>query len=229
MPPMTPEFCRRAAYDAFVAQLPELASIDGLTRAAIAISMHELSHVYLEDVEEQLNQIVRSVRLRVRQPGESAWLAHLHDELFEVRQFRGNTSDYYHPFNSYLPKVLETGQGLPIALTLIYKAVAAGIGLDVEGINAPGHFVARVRTTSGDMFVDPFFAGTLLTEEELGQRVRLAVGVELPADQLSFQPASHRQWLSRILNNLQAVFAHQDRPLDLAAMQELQAALLHAG
>ena len=31
-----------------------------------------------------------------------------------------------------------------------------------------------------------------------------------------------RQWLSRMLNNLQAVFAHAGRERDLYAMQELQ-------
>ena len=39
-------------------------------------------------------------------------------------------------------------------------------------------------------------------------------------------PATHRQWLSRMLNNLQAVFAHTGRERDLYAMQELQSLLV---
>jgi hypothetical protein len=41
-----------------------------------------------------------------------------------------------------------------------------------------------------------------------------------------FIPATHRQWLSRMLNNLQAVFAHTGRERDLYAMQELQGLLV---
>ncbi len=39
-------------------------------------------------------------------------------------------------------------------------------------------------------------------------------------------PATHEQWLSRILYNLQAVFARSGRERDLYAMQELQDLLI---
>jgi regulator of sirC expression with transglutaminase-like and TPR domain len=158
-------------------------------------------------------------------------LAHLHDVLFDVIGFIGNVEDYYNPANSYLPEVLRTRRGLPITLVLLYKCVAESVGLKVHGVNSPGHFLAAVEcrepgsTTAPAkwMYVDPFYGGELLDREDVCRRVAETTGVVAADSSPWLKPATHRQWLSRMLNNLQAVFAHTGRERDLYAMQELQA------
>jgi regulator of sirC expression with transglutaminase-like and TPR domain len=127
--------------------------------------------------------------------------------------------------------VLTTHHGLPITLVLIYKCVAEEVGLSVRGINSPGHFLAAVESAepgrskvSGDrwLYVDPFYGGGLLTEEDVYRRIAESTGRDDPPSPAWLAPASHRQWLARMLNNLQAVFAHTGRERDLYAMQELQ-------
>ena len=72
------------------------------------------------------------------------------------------------------------------------------------------------------MYVDPFYGGELLDRDDVCRRIAETTGV-VPADSEQWlAPATHRQWLSRMLNNLQAVFAHTGRERDLYAMQELQ-------
>jgi regulator of sirC expression with transglutaminase-like and TPR domain len=164
-------------------------------------------------------------------------LAHLHDVLFEVIGFVGNVEDYYNPANSYLPEVLRTHRGLPITLALIYKCVAEGVGLVVQGINSPGHFLAAVQTpgrveTGGSttkwMYVDPFYGGGMLDQADVWRRISEATGSDARPSPQWLAPATHRQWLGRMLNNLQAVFAHTGRERDLYAMQELQDLLITA-
>jgi len=108
-------------------------------------------------------------------------LAHLHATLFDEEGYRGNTEDYYHPYNSYLPAVMETRHGLPITLTLLYKAVAERLGLRVEGINAPGHFMGAVRRDARDegagvLLVDAFDGGRMLSRDEALERVEAITG-----------------------------------------------------
>ena len=79
---------------------------------------------------------------RVRGNQQQALLAHLHQFLFEEQGFAGNSNDYYNPFNSYLPALLQTKLGLPISLSLIYKLVAERLGLSGE---AKKRFVERHR------------------------------------------------------------------------------------
>jgi len=125
--------------------------------------------------------------------------------------------------------VLRTRRGLPITLTLVYRRVAAGLGLVVHGLNAPGHFLAEVETEqfgeTQSMYVDPFFGGGLLTQSEVFARITQATGQAIDPSSEHLQRATPEQWLARMLHNLQAVFAASGRERDVYAMQELHALL----
>jgi regulator of sirC expression with transglutaminase-like and TPR domain len=229
-----PAYCRANAYAAFANELPRIDTAVGLFRTAFAIARHEQPDASVDDAEQFVAELAETVRNRVHTANTDAKLAHLHDLLFDVVGFTGNVDDYYNPANSYLPDVLRTRRGLPITLTLIYKCVAERVGLTVRGINSPGHFLAAVRAATPSepegprawMYVDPFYSGELLDSADVCRRIAETTGLvaDNPAQWLA--PATHRQWVSRILNNLQAVFAHTGRERDLFAMQELQVLLL---
>jgi regulator of sirC expression with transglutaminase-like and TPR domain len=229
-----PAYCRPRAHAAFAEQLPHIDTTAGLFRAAFAISQHERPTADIARAEAVIDSLSETVRRRVHTTSTQARLAHLHDVLFDVIGFRGNVDEYYDPANSYLPDVLRTRRGLPISLVLIYKAVAEGVGLKVHGINAPGHFLAAVETNDGYpageaslhwAFVDPFYGGTLLDEQDILRRISETTGSDTPPTPQWRSPATGRQWLTRMLSNLQAAFASAGRERDLLAMQELQSLL----
>ena len=220
-----PTLCRPSAYFLFKRQLPILESTAGLVRASVAIAMHAREDFDPDLVERRLADLAERVLRRVKSRHPEALLAHLHDVLFEEEGFHGNADDYYNPLNSYLPAVLELRVGIPITLALIYKAVAEQLNVRVEGVNAPGHFVLRVMAHDGWMIVDPFYGGGVLTEEETFVRMEQVTGRPVPRAGNYLSPASHSQWLSRMLVNLQHIFATRDRRYDLAAMSELQSLL----
>lgn len=226
-----PAYCHFAAYSAFQREVPHVDTTAGLFRAAFAIARHEQPDADVALGEAIIANLSDTVRRRVQSNTFDAKLAHLHDVLFDVVGFSGNVEDYYNPANSYLPDVLQTHRGLPITLVLIYKCIAEQLGLTVQGINSPGHFLAAVEgdassagSTKGRrrMFVDPFFGGELLHESDVYRRITETSGRAATASPTWLAAASHRQWLNRMLNNLQAIFAHTGRERDLFAMQELQ-------
>lgn len=223
-----PAFCRANAYRAFSRELAAIDTPSGLFRAAWAIALHEHPDADVAEGEAMVENLVSTVKSRVRSTAVDAKLAHLHDVLFDLLEFRGNVEDYYSPSNSYLCDVLRTRRGLPITLTLIYRRVAQGIGLTVHGVNAPGHFLAEVEAEHGkgqSIYVDPFFGGGLLHEDEVFQRILQATGKEVSPTAEHLARAAPRQWLGRMLNNLQAVFASTGRDRDVYAMQEMQGLL----
>jgi regulator of sirC expression with transglutaminase-like and TPR domain len=217
--------CRPEAYQFFLEQLPNLHSTEGLVRAAIAISMHAIDDVDPQRIEQRLR--VLSVRVRERSPSLTppAILANLHAVLFDEEGFAGNLERYYNALNSYLPAVLNSRLGLPNMLSLIYKAVGEWAGLEVEGINAPGHFLVRVRCNNRWMIVDPFFGGQKLTRDEAYDRLDRVHGRPIPRSEEFLATATHEQWVARILGNLRQLFATEGRRDDLAAMTELSHAL----
>ena len=220
-----PNFCRPLAYEHFGRQLDSLDTTASLVQAAVALSMHELDGIDPDQIAGRLDKLSARIGGRVHSGNQQALLAHLHDVLFVEEGFAGNTEQYYSAENSYLPVVLQTKRGLPIVLALIYKAVAEGVGLDVQGINSPGHFLVRVKSGEEWMFIDPFFHGQSLSRDEAFARLEQMGGREVPRDEQILSPATHQQWLSRMLANLQAQFANEGRQDDLAAMTELQEAL----
>lgn len=113
--------------------------------------------------------------------------------------FRGNTEDYYSERNCLLPCVIETRMGIPITLTLLYMMVAARAGMCVEGINLPGHFIAR----HGDLFFDPFHRGRILTKADC---VAIMAKQNLNLQKAHLADATARQILVRVLANLLYVF-----------------------
>jgi regulator of sirC expression with transglutaminase-like and TPR domain len=216
-----PTECRPEAFAFFAEQLPELETTNGLLRASVAIAMHGMPDVVPLEVERKVSRLTDRVRQRVTGNSRQAMLAHLHDELFEYREFRGNVNDYYNPRNSFVPAVLDSGLGIPISLSLIYKVVATRLGLRVEGVNAPGHFMVLVATTSRPMLIDPFFRGQMLSRDEAFARMDDAVGRRLPRSERNLRPATHKQWIGRMLQNLVGVYAAQGQPDEVAAMSEL--------
>lgn len=176
------------------------------------------------DVERYLGEIERmALRLRACMPrssGAEERIVALNQFLFEELGYRGNADDYYDPRNSYLNEVMDRKTGIPITLSILYMEVGCRIGLPLEGISFPGHFLVRVRVGAGVLVLDPFSGGAPQSEDELRQRLQrvipegVASGVpvaELPLDQF-LEPASKRQILSRVLRNLKGIHRETDRP-----------------
>lgn len=228
-----PAYCRTEAYEAFLRELHHIQSATGLCRAAAAIALHEETTAdgrLVDEVIASCEGLAKTVASRVKSDSELAKLSHLHDVLFDVVGFAGETEDYYNPSNSYLSHVLKTQRGLPISLVLLYRTVGSSLGLRIEGVNAPGHFLAGVacRDATGDsiLYVDPFYSGKLLTKQEALDRIaeateRPVLGPKVDA----LVVATPTDWLRRILLNLQAAFANRNQERDFLAMQELEALL----
>jgi regulator of sirC expression with transglutaminase-like and TPR domain len=219
-------YCRPGAYRAFARGLPAIETPEGLFHAAWAIAQHELPNADVAEGEAVVSNLAMAVKRRVRSGSPEAVLAHLHDVLFDVAGFRGNREDYYNPANSYLPEVLRTRRGLPITLALVYRRVAAEAGLTVHGVNAPGHFLAEVELEEAggrrSIFVDPFYGGGMLHDAEVLTRISEATGRQIAPTADLVARATPRQWLARMLHNLQAALAAAGRERDVFAMQELE-------
>lgn len=114
--------------------------------------------------------------------------------LFGELQFRGNDEDYYNPHNSCLNYVLEQRRGIPITLSILYMELGRRLGVKVEGIPAPGHFLVKVEEDGDDYYIDVFNGGRLREnlEEEVDARYLVA--------------ATKRMIFIRMLNNLRMIY-----------------------
>lgn len=124
--------------------------------------------------------------------------------LFHEAGFRGNTEHFEDPLNSFLPSVLERRSGLPISLSIVYLLVAQRIGLELEPVAIPGHFLVGCFTEGAPFFIDAFERGAFRTSGELLLFLR-SRGFEPAAADLA--PSSVREVLCRCCRNLVAHYA----------------------
>lgn len=133
--------------------------------------------------------------------------------LFEELGYCGNHDEYYDPRNSYLNEVFERRLGNPLSLAMVQMEVARRLGVPLDGVSFPGHFLVRLPVEDGVLVMDPFNRGRPLGVDELRQRARPHLGGDEPDDDALGQilnPASHRAILMRILRNLHGVYAERD-------------------
>ncbi|MBI1345708.1 tetratricopeptide repeat protein [bacterium] len=112
--------------------------------------------------------------------------------------------------SSYIHRVIETGVGIPISLSVVYVAVAQRAGIDLAGVASPMHFLARFDGSRETYFVDPFNQGRILKYDRCLDW--LAEMTELPIDDIEpmLEPARPRDIIIRMLNNLKSVHVQQD-------------------
>ncbi|MEC8425149.1 MAG: transglutaminase-like domain-containing protein [Myxococcota bacterium] len=103
-------------------------------------------------------------------------VARLSHALFEVRRFAGDTDEYDAPRNSFLDRVLERRRGLPILLCVVFMEVGRRVGVDVDGISFPGHFVVAPRGADPRFYVDPFNGGRVLRDADLRDHLAQTAG-----------------------------------------------------
>ena len=88
--------------------------------------------------------------------------------LFDTTGLKGvHQEEYYNPLNSSLIHVIEQKRGLPISLACVYILVGNRLGLNVEGINLPGHFLAKCESGGRSHIIDCYNGGRFLNEEDL--------------------------------------------------------------
>jgi regulator of sirC expression with transglutaminase-like and TPR domain len=139
--------------------------------------------------------------------------------LGEERGFKGNVEDYYNPENSLLHRVLETGLGIPLSLSILYLSVAARLGLPLSGIPLPGHFL--VASKKLDRWYDPFEGGKRLEKGGLQEILQRAFGSKTRVTRSMLQPLGKRLMLARLVRNLKQAYASRRDLSSLLSCAEL--------
>ena len=130
--------------------------------------------------------------------------------------------------SSYVNRVIETGLGIPISLSLVYVAVAQAAGLELVGVAAPMHFLTRYDALEGPLFLDAFHQGQVIEYDECLNWLKSLSGLEADQVESLLEPASPREIVIRMLNNLKAVTVRQEEWTQ-AWMVQRRLSALHPG
>jgi regulator of sirC expression with transglutaminase-like and TPR domain len=203
----TPQTPARARFAALVAR-PEIP----LDEAALAIAAEEYPGLDAGAELARLDALAGRVAARLGdvRPPLQVMLA-LKAVLSDEERFRGNEKDYYDPRNSFLNEVLDRHLGIPITLSVLTIEVARRVGLRLQGVAFPGHFLVKCPPQPGlpgEVFIDPFNGLELLGAEECTARFR-AVLHGRKFDPSYLDAVDARQILARMLHNLKRIYVEK--------------------
>lgn len=207
-----------------------------------------LSRYHFPNIDKQeLSNRIDKIKL-------DAWLE-LHNELtalekvrilnhifYEVNGFKGNTSDYHAPANSYIHTVLDQKQGNPISLAIIYTIVAQRLGIPIFGVNLPQHFILAFmiddsldNTTVSErnillkegklgkimFYINPFNKGLVFTRQNIDEFVRQ---LKIESQPEFYLPCGNVEILKRVIRNLFGSYSKlgdKQKVLDLVDLMEI--------
>lgn len=185
-----------------------------LLRATLVLARDEYPDLDIAAYEAVCSQYEQALRPRIEaQDGTQPRLSTINHYLFDELGFTGNQQDYYDPRNSYLNDVLDRKLGIPISLGVIQMELARRMGVPLEGVSFPGHFLVRLPVDGGLLVLDPYHKGRSVDAHELKLRARPHLGGNDIDDQQLLQilaPASHRAILMRMLRNLKGLYSERE-------------------
>ncbi|MFN5855239.1 MAG: SirB1 family protein [Pseudanabaenaceae cyanobacterium] len=134
----------------------------------------------------------------------------LNQFLFTECGFRGNEADYYNPANSFLTYVLDQRLGIPITLSVLYMIIAERLGLPMEGVSFPGHFLVRPHDSDLEFFIDAYH-GEIIFVEDCTEKLRQLYGGHVPFDPSYLAVVGVRKILERMLTNLKLIYLRAEQ------------------
>ena len=185
-----------------------------LIRAALVIAKLDNPDLDVDASCRELDRLAADIAKQMPADADApAKLTILNRVLFDELGFHGSRGDYYNRSNSYVNEVLDDREGIPITLAVVYMELARRLGLTVEGVGFPGHFLVRHEPAGGEaQWLDVFDRGAIRTREDLAEE-RQSVGEELTDEDLAvFGP---RAILSRMINNLLGIAVREGKQADV--------------
>ena len=116
-----------------------------LEEMALLYAAGEYPGLVIEEYLGKLDRLAQECREAISANGLEGprAAARLCRYLFEVAGYLGNREAYGDPRNSYLNEVLDRKLGIPITLSVLAIAVGRRLGIPLEGVGMPGHFLIR--------------------------------------------------------------------------------------
>jgi regulator of sirC expression with transglutaminase-like and TPR domain len=179
-----------------------------LAEVALLLARDEYPQLDVDGYLSELTGMAHEARNYLGQTLESQ-VAGLCRYLFHEMGFHGNQAHYYDPLNSYLNEVIDRRAGIPITLSLITMVVGNQVGMHIDGIGLPGHFVVLAREGDERILFDPYHGGRLLDPADCEHLVQQSAGLDLAVDSDLLQAALPGQIILRMIMNLKGCYLRE--------------------
>jgi regulator of sirC expression with transglutaminase-like and TPR domain len=197
-----------------IAGLPE-EELD-LLEASLVVALEEYPALTVERYVARVEEWSGAVRQRIDGSRDvERLIEEINRLLFDDEGFRGDAADWYDPRVSFLNEVLDRHAGLPLALSIVWLEIARRLGVESAGVSMPGRFLVKVSGPWGELLIDPFDQGRVLSTVECQRILDQLFGGAVTLREQHLRAAPRREILGHLLSHLKSVYKAQG---DLAGM-----------
>ncbi|WP_441000843.1 SirB1 family protein [Fodinibius sp. SL11] len=196
-----------------------LSNMEQLENAVFILSRFDNPTLREREYKKKLDRFAEMIADDVRYSlSETQKMHKVLDFVFEDLEFSGSTSDYYNPHNSYLNRVIDRREGLPISLALIVLFIGRRLDLPFYGINMPIHFMMKYKTANEEILIDPFDHGKVVSYDQCYYFLKQN-GVEPKSEH--FKNSSAEDILARCIRNLINSYEKRDKLDSVESLKKL--------
>jgi regulator of sirC expression with transglutaminase-like and TPR domain len=189
----------------FLAEVSQAEQEINLARAAIMVAREEYPQLSEERYLGRLDFLAEETRDR------------LDDETAPLLVLQEVLSSLYHRHG-----FLDRGLGIPLTLGIVVLEVGWRLGLPLEGVNFPGHFLVRFKGDAIDLLIDPYDGGAVRFEDEAQELLDRVYGGMVRVHDSFLKAATRREMLVRLLMNLKSLYLNaRDHDKALAAVERI--------
>lgn len=214
-----PAFARRRFRE--IAGQPET-TLD-LVEGSLVIALEDDPGLDIDRYLEQVNEWTDAIRERLEGSRDVERIVEsINRLLFEEEGFHGQEDDYYDPRSALLNATIDSHAGLPITLSILYIEISRRVGIEVAGVSLPGRFLVKFSGPFGQIVVDPFDGGRVLSTIELQKLLDAIYGGGVRLREHHLRAFGSKEILARELAHLKSAYlARHDLPRAAASIDRL--------
>lgn len=129
--------------------------------------------------------------------------------LFDEEGFHGEDEDYYDPRSALLNELLDTHAGTPITLSILYLELTRRVGFEAVGVSLPGRFLVKFSGDFGQVVVDPYDGGRILSTLELQKILDGVYGGGVRLREHHLRSLTRKEIVARELAHLKSAYLAQ--------------------
>ena len=174
-----------------------------LSQCALLLAKYDNQEIDIDAYYSEIERMGEDLMSKIKNNTDiEAKVALISKYLFKDNGYHGSRTDYYNQSNSYLNEVLDDREGIPITLSIIYIELAKRIGLKMQGLGLPGHFVVFYNNNGNRKIIDPFDNGKSISEADADAIVK---EYDSTMNANDYKAAGNKSIIQRMLYNLKGI------------------------
>ncbi|MBI1861632.1 MAG: tetratricopeptide repeat protein [Deltaproteobacteria bacterium] len=145
-----------------------------------------------------------------RRTGPTMLVARINSALFKKFGMAGGSGRprlvIDDPERFFIDRVIDKRSGSPLALAILYWALAERGGLKCECLALPSYYLLKFTEKGKDCFIDPFEGGRILSSEEFQRKFRSAFVRPGVVSTSIFERITPMQIVARLIQQLKQIY-----------------------